>query len=61
MAPEEVRAYTQELRLLATSPQALGRKLRAESEGRKAASAGPKGVKVGGGKSLEEMMKELEG
>lgn len=62
MSQEELRGYTQELRNLATSPQALGKKLRAEAVEKvaKKSNAG-KTVKASPGKSLDEMMAELEG
>jgi hypothetical protein len=52
LPPEKLREYVKELRTLATSPQALGKKLRAEG----------KDVEGGTGKkkqTFEEMMSEL--
>jgi hypothetical protein len=55
LSAEELRAFTQELRTLATSPQALGKKLREGKENK------PKTVKAASGKTLDDFITELEG
>lgn len=56
MSQDEMRAYAKEVRTLATSPQALGKMLR---EGAAERVVKAKSVEVKGGKSLEDLMKEL--
>ena len=60
MTQAELRAFVQEMRQLANSPQSLGRKLREESEEKvtKAAKAAkPTKKQV----SFDDFMKDLEG
>ena len=58
MTESELRAYSKEVRLLATSPQALGKKLRQDEfeKAEKRQSATPAQPK----KSFDDMMKEFE-
>jgi len=59
LSQEELRAYTQELRTLRTSPQALGKRLRAEAADKEERE--DRAEAKGQAKSLDDLMKDLEG